>query len=79
MSAKPAWAALASTTLAFAAYGGTMEDMKAVAALDTGFASQSHFTARFRAFFRMTPEALRRSASAAELRKIVTAQPPAAA
>ena len=51
-------------------------------ALDTGFASHSHFTARFRAFFGMTPEALRRSArsaSAAELRKIVTAQPAAAA
>jgi AraC family transcriptional regulator len=51
-------------------------------ALDTGFASHSHFTARFRAFFGLTPEALRRSAgsrSAAELRKIVTAQPAAAA
>ena len=51
-------------------------------ALDTGFASHSHFTARFRAFFGLTPEALRRSAgsgSAAQLRKIVTAQPAAAA
>jgi AraC-like DNA-binding protein len=51
-------------------------------ALDTGFASHSHFTARFRAFFGLTPEALRRSAgsgSAAELRKIVTAQPATAA
>lgn len=51
-------------------------------ALDTGFASHSHFTARFRAFFGLTPEALRRSAasrSAAELRKIVTAQTAAAA
>jgi transcriptional regulator GlxA family with amidase domain len=51
-------------------------------ALDSGFASHSHFTARFRAFFGLTPDALRRSAgsrSAAELRKIVTAQPAAAA
>ena len=51
-------------------------------ALDTGFASHSHFTARFRAFFGLTPEALRRragSGSPAELRKIVTAQPAAAA
>jgi AraC family transcriptional regulator len=51
-------------------------------ALDTGFASHSHFTARFHAFFGLTPEALRRSArsaSAAELRKIVTARPVAAA
>jgi AraC family transcriptional regulator len=45
-------------------------------ALDAGFASHSHFTARFRAFFGMTPDALRRSArssQAADLRKIVTA------
>jgi len=51
-------------------------------ALDTGFASHSHFTARFRAFFGLTPEALRRAAGsgqASELRKIVTAQPAAAA
>jgi len=51
-------------------------------ALDSGFASHSHFTARFRAFFGLTPDALRRSAgsrNAAELRKIVTAQPAAAA
>jgi AraC family transcriptional regulator len=51
-------------------------------ALDAGFASHSHFTARFRAFFGLTPVALRRSAGsglAAELRKIVTAQPAAAA
>jgi len=50
-------------------------------ALDTGFASHSHFTARFRALFGLTPEALRRTArsgSSAELRKIVTAQPAAA-
>lgn len=46
-------------------------------ALDAGFASHSHFTARFRSFFGCTPTALRRSASAArlaELRKIVTAR-----
>ena len=51
-------------------------------ALDAGFASHSHFTARFRAFFGLTPDALRRSAgsgSAAELRKIVTAPLAAAA
>lgn len=47
-------------------------------ALDAGFASHSHFTARFRSFFGCTPAALRRVASAAhvaELRKIVTARP----
>jgi AraC-like DNA-binding protein len=51
-------------------------------ALDAGFASHSHFTARFRAFFGLTPDALRRvagSGQAAELRKIVTALPAAAA
>jgi AraC family transcriptional regulator len=51
-------------------------------ALDTGFASHSHFTARFRAFFGLTPDALRRSAAsreAAELRKIVTAHSAATA
>ncbi len=45
-------------------------------ALDAGFASHSHFTARFRAFFGLTPDALRRTArsgEAAELRKIVKA------
>jgi AraC-like DNA-binding protein len=45
-------------------------------ALDAGFASHSHFTARFRQFFGCTPTALRRSANAArfgEMRKIVTA------
>jgi len=45
-------------------------------ALDAGFASHSHFTARFRSFFGCTPGALRRLANAAkvaELRKIVTA------
>lgn len=51
-------------------------------ALDAGFASHSHFTARFRAFFGLTPEALRRSArsgEAAALRKFVTARPAATA
>jgi AraC family transcriptional regulator len=51
-------------------------------ALDAGFASHSHFTARFRAFFGMTPDALRRTArsgQAAQLRKIVTARFAAAA
>jgi len=46
-------------------------------ALDAGFASHSHFTARFRDFFGCTPRALRRRASAdkvAELRKIATAR-----
>jgi AraC-like DNA-binding protein len=46
-------------------------------ALDAGFGSHSHFTARFRRFFGCTPAALRRTASAAqvgELRKIVTAR-----
>jgi AraC family transcriptional regulator len=48
-----------------------------VIALDAGFASHSHFTARFRNFFGCTPTALRRIATAehvAELRKIVTAR-----
>ena len=47
-------------------------------ALDAGFASHSHFTARFRNFFGCTPAALRRLATArqiTELRKIVTARP----
>ena len=51
-------------------------------ALDNGFASHSHFTARFRAFFGTTPDALRRSAragQAATLRNIVTARSPVAA
>ena len=45
-------------------------------AFDAGFASHSHFTARFRAFFGLTPSELRRGKSVArktELRKIVTA------
>ncbi|MFL6790771.1 MAG: helix-turn-helix transcriptional regulator [Bradyrhizobium sp.] len=47
-------------------------------ALNAGFSSHSHFTARFRSFFGYTPAALRRIATAAhvaELRKIVTARP----
>jgi AraC family transcriptional regulator len=46
-------------------------------ALDAGFASHSHFTARFRTFFGCTPAALRRLARADgtdELRKIMTAR-----
>jgi AraC-like DNA-binding protein len=45
-------------------------------ALDAGFASHSHFTARFRALFGVTPGALRRGRgpTPAELRKIVTAR-----
>jgi AraC-like DNA-binding protein len=41
-------------------------------ALDAGFASHSHFTARFRRFFGCTPTALRRVARS-ESRKIMTA------
>jgi AraC-like DNA-binding protein len=51
-------------------------DLTAIA-LDAGFASHSHFTARFRDFFGCTPAALRRLRTAgqvAELRKIVTAR-----
>jgi AraC-like DNA-binding protein len=47
-------------------------------ALDAGFASHSHFTARFKGFFGVTPVALRRiatSAHTAQLRKILTARP----
>ncbi len=46
-------------------------------ALDAGFASHSHFTARFRNFFGCTPAALRRMATAeqfGEMRKIMTAR-----
>jgi len=53
------------------------DDLTAIA-LDAGFASHSHFTARFRGFFGCTPAALRRTATAAhlaELRKIMTARP----
>jgi AraC-like DNA-binding protein len=45
-------------------------------ALDAGFASHSHFTARFRGFFGYTPAALRLVATTehvAEIRKIMTA------
>jgi AraC family transcriptional regulator len=51
-------------------------------AQDAGFASHSHFTARFRALFGIAPSALRAGARpkrVAELRKIVTARVPAAA
>jgi len=51
-------------------------DLSAIA-FDAGFASHSHFTARFRRFFGCTPTALRRSATArhtAEFRKMVTAR-----
>lgn len=54
------------------------EDDLTTIALDAGFASHSHFTARFRGFFGSTPAALRRTANTmrlAELRKIVTARP----
>ena len=52
------------------------DDLTAIA-LDAGFASHSHFTARFRRFFGCTPTALRRAATAghvAEMRRIVTAR-----
>lgn len=52
------------------------DDLTAIA-LDAGFASHSHFTARFRGFFGVTPTALRRAATAghvAQLRKIMTAR-----
>jgi AraC family transcriptional regulator len=52
------------------------DDLTAIA-LDAGFASHSHFTARFRSFFGCTPTALRRIARAehvSELRKIMTAR-----
>lgn len=51
-------------------------------ALDTGFASHSHFTAKFRTLFGRTPQQLRRRASSAvarELRRIATAPEPTAA
>jgi AraC family transcriptional regulator len=50
-------------------------DLTAIA-LEAGFASHSHFTARFRGFFGCTPAEMRRCASrgrVAELRKIMTA------
>jgi AraC-like DNA-binding protein len=51
-------------------------------ALDAGFASHSHFTAKFRALFGCTPQQLRRGASrrtAHDLRRIATAHEPLAA
>jgi len=39
-------------------------------AMDAGFASHSHFTARFRAFFGRTPQELRRGTGSAEVRKL---------
>jgi AraC-like DNA-binding protein len=66
------------------ALGAVLEsdtDLTAVA-LETGFASHSHFTARFRELFGLTPTDLRRRAGrreATELRKIVTAYPAATA
>jgi AraC-like DNA-binding protein len=51
------------------------DDLTAIA-LDAGFASHSHFTARFRRFFGCTPASLRRvatSAQIAQMRKIMTA------
>lgn len=47
----------------------------AAVAFEAGFSSHSHFSARFRAFFGMTPSALRKSmsgANAAQIRKILT-------
>jgi AraC family transcriptional regulator len=52
------------------------DDLTAIA-LDLGFSSHSHFTARFRRFFGCTPTAFRRAATStrvAKLRKIVTAR-----
>jgi AraC family transcriptional regulator len=51
------------------------QDITAIA-LDSGFASHSHFTARFKNFFHCTPAAFRRLATAervGQLRKIMTA------
>jgi len=62
--------------LALAAVLAGGKDLTAIA-LDAGFASHSHFTARFRGFFGCTPSALRRLATAeqvVELRKIMTAR-----
>jgi AraC family transcriptional regulator len=53
----------------------TDSDLSAIA-LELGFSSHSHFTARFRALFGLAPTELRQTASgttAAELRKILTA------
>jgi AraC-like DNA-binding protein len=54
------------------------DDLTAIA-LDAGFASHSHFTARFRRFFGLTPTELRRLATVehiAQLRNIMTARRP---
>jgi AraC family transcriptional regulator len=62
--------------LALAAVLAGGEHLTAIA-LDAGFASHSHFTARFRGFFGCTPTALRRLATTeqvVELRKIMTAR-----
>jgi AraC-like DNA-binding protein len=49
-------------------------DITAIA-LEAGFASHSHFTARFKRFFGSTPSALRQSiGNSRELRKIMTAR-----
>lgn len=51
-------------------------------ALDAGFASHSHFTARFRALFGHTPQALKRGTSTRsvrQMRRIATAPMPVAA
>jgi AraC-like DNA-binding protein len=53
-------------------------DLSAIA-LERGFSSHSHFTARFRGLFGLTPTELRQSATsatAAEMRKIMTAEKP---
>jgi len=49
-------------------------DLSAIA-FDSGFASHSHFSARFRAMFGLAPSELRRAprATIAKLRKILTA------
>ena len=50
-------------------------DLTAIA-FEAGFSSHSHFSARFRAFFGLTPTAFRRAATSAdirEMRRIVTA------
>ena len=56
---------------------GGDDDLTAIA-LDSGFASHSHFTVRFREHFGLTPVALRRRglASQMQLRKIVIAPQP---
>lgn len=53
----------------------TSTDLTAIG-LEAGFSSHSHFTARFHSFFGITPTAFRgvaKTASAAELRRIMTA------